>query len=63
MLLAADILLTAVAPTWDEIAKLAAIATIRTALNYFLQKEIEAHTRLHGLPNETEQLSSALPGA
>ncbi len=39
--LAADILRTAVAPTWDEIGKLAAIATLRTLLNYFLQKEIE----------------------
>lgn len=46
-LLAADILLTAVAPTWEEIGKLAAIATIRTALNYFLQKEIESYARQH----------------
>jgi uncharacterized membrane protein len=40
LLLAADILATAVAPTWDDIGKLAAIAAIRTALNYFLEKEI-----------------------
>lgn len=39
--LAADILRTAIAPTWDEIGKLAAIATIRTLLNYFLEKEIQ----------------------
>lgn len=39
-LLGADILRTAVEPTWDEIARLAAIAAIRTALNYFLQQEI-----------------------
>ena len=39
--LASDILSTAVAPTFEEIAKLAAIAAIRTALNYFLGKEIE----------------------
>ncbi len=38
--LAADILNTAVAPTWSEIEKLAAIATLRTALNYFLEREI-----------------------
>ncbi len=47
-LLAADILRTAVAPTWEEIGKLAAIAVLRTALNYFLQKEmerVEAHER------------------
>jgi uncharacterized membrane protein len=39
--LASDILSTAVAPTFEEIGKLAAIATIRTALNHFLGKEIE----------------------
>ena len=39
--LAADILNTAVTPTWGDIEKLAAIAAIRTALNYFLGKEIE----------------------
>src|SRR6185437_12394315 len=39
--LAADILRTAVAPTWNEIGQLAAIATLRTLLNYFLQKEID----------------------
>jgi uncharacterized membrane protein len=45
--LAADILRTAVAPTWQDIWKLAVIATIRTMLNYFLAKDIaafEAHT-------------------
>ena len=40
-LLAADILRTAVAPSWSEIGQLAAIATIRTALNFFLQLEID----------------------
>jgi uncharacterized membrane protein len=39
--LAADILRTAVTPTWDDIAQLAAIAALRTGLNYFLAKEIE----------------------
>lgn len=41
LLLAADILQTAVAPTWDDIGKLAAIATIRTGLNFFLEKELK----------------------
>ncbi|CAA9332387.1 MAG: protein of unknown function DUF1622 [uncultured Gemmatimonadetes bacterium] len=48
--LAADILSTAVAPTWERIGKLAAIATIRTGLNYFLAKEMEteeAHLASH----------------
>jgi len=39
--LGADILRTAVAPTWSEIGQLAAIAAVRTALNYFLQLEID----------------------
>ena len=43
--LAADILRTAVAPTWNEIGQLAAIAVLRTALNFFLQKEIDSFAR------------------
>lgn len=39
--LAADILSTSVSPSWDQIGKLAAIAVIRTALNYFLSKELQ----------------------
>ena len=42
--LAADILRTAVAPTWTEIGQLAAIAALRTALNFFLQREIDGAT-------------------
>ncbi len=42
--LAADILNTAVTPTWSDIEKLAAIAAIRTALNYFLEREIDAES-------------------
>lgn len=46
--LGADILRTAVAPTWSEIGQLAAIAAIRTLLNYFLQQEIDkAEERSH----------------
>jgi uncharacterized membrane protein len=37
---AADILRTAIAPTWDEIGQLAAIIVLRTLLNFFLQQEI-----------------------
>jgi uncharacterized membrane protein len=42
--LGADILSTAVAPSWDAIGKLAAIAVIRTALNYFLGREMREET-------------------
>ncbi|MDQ1812040.1 DUF1622 domain-containing protein [Massilia sp. CCM 9210] len=37
--LAADILSTAIAPSWEQIGKLAAVAIIRTGLNYFLMIE------------------------
>lgn len=40
--LGADILGTAIAPTWDQIGKLGAIAVIRTMLNFFLMREMEA---------------------
>ena len=39
--LASDILRTAIAPTLREIGELAAIAAIRTALNFFLAREIK----------------------
>ncbi len=44
--LASDLIRTAVAPSWDEIAKLAAIMALRTALNYFLEREFEQAARL-----------------
>jgi uncharacterized membrane protein len=39
--LGADILSTAVAPSWDQIGKLGAIAVIRTVLNFFLMREMK----------------------
>ena len=39
--LAADIIGTAISPTWDQLGKLAVIAIIRTFLNYFLQLELK----------------------
>lgn len=38
--LAADIIETSIAPSWQDIGQLAAIAAIRTALNYFLERDI-----------------------
>lgn len=42
LLLGADILATAIAPTWDDIGKLAAIAVLRTGLNFFLERELRS---------------------
>ena len=39
--LAADVVRTVIAPTWAELGELAAIAVIRTFLNYFLEKDLE----------------------
>ena len=41
LLLGADVLATAITPSWNDIGKLAAIAVLRTALNYFLGRELQ----------------------
>jgi uncharacterized membrane protein len=46
--LGADILSTAIAPSWEQIGKLGAIAVIRTALNFFLSKEMEQERKQSG---------------
>jgi uncharacterized membrane protein len=38
--LAADIIETSIAPTWDDIGRLGVIAVIRTFLNYFLERDL-----------------------
>lgn len=40
-LLAADIVATAVSPSWNAVGKLAAISAIRTFLNFFLEREVK----------------------
>jgi len=39
------VLETAILPEWTKIGQLAAIAAIRTALNYFLSKELGEEKR------------------
>ena len=43
--LAADIIGSAVSPTWQDIGQLGAIAVIRTFLNYFLEHDLEKAER------------------
>jgi uncharacterized membrane protein len=38
--LAADIIESSIAPSWEDIGRLAAIAVIRTFLNYFLERDL-----------------------
>lgn len=42
--LAADIVRSVISPTWNDIGQLAAIALIRTFLNYYLEKDIDEFT-------------------
>jgi uncharacterized membrane protein len=42
--LGADILGTAVSPSWDQIGKLGAVAVIRTGLNFFLSMEMQGES-------------------
>lgn len=46
--LAADIIQTVISPEWIDIAKLGAIAVIRTFLNYFLEQDLDASVREAG---------------
>ena len=53
--LGADILGTAVSPSWDQIGKLGAVAVIRTGLNFFLSMEMKGEkgeTALVPQPNQ-----------
>jgi uncharacterized membrane protein len=65
--LAADIVGTSITPTWDEIGRLAAIAGIRTFLDFFLGRDIDEvmerrdDIRPHGSPGE-DQKRRALAG-
>jgi uncharacterized membrane protein len=56
--LAADIVRSAISPDWTEIGQLAAIAAIRTFLNYFLERdltELKAEPREVGTAEESVQ--------
>jgi uncharacterized membrane protein len=51
--IAADVIETSIAPTWDDIGRLAAIAVIRTFLNHFLERNLgEMRERQHGPSKE-----------
>ncbi len=50
--LAADIVRSAISPTWEQIGQLAAIAAIRTFLSYFLEKDL-LEMRLRSNERET----------
>ncbi len=58
--LGADILSTAIAPSWDQIGKLGAVAVIRTALNFFLSKEMREEQRDTAEQHVTQKAASSV---
>lgn len=58
--LGADILSTAIAPSWEQIGQLGAIAVIREGLNYFLTKEMQHEERQSAEQAVTERAHQAL---
>ena len=66
--LAADIIGSAISPTWQDIGELGAIAVMRTFLNYFLERDLE-HAETEGperaaltrLPGEAAGAREATP--
>ena len=52
--LAADIIETSITTNWEAIGRIAAIAVIRTFLNYFLERDLEGGAREVAAPPRTE---------
>jgi len=57
--LAADIVRSVILPTWTDIGQLAAIAAIRTFLNYFLERDLEKLDESHDALEETRRAKAA----
>ena len=58
----ADILETAIAPSWEDIGRLGAIAAIRTFLNFFLERDLaEALQRENEKARRSPPTSDARP--
>lgn len=58
--LGADILGTAISPSWDQIGKLGAVAVIRTGLNFFLSMELQRERTVE--KGSTELTTEVQPG-
>lgn len=59
--LASDVLRTAIAPSFQELGKLAAVAAIRTALNFFLAKEIREEQEVVEARAKASSAAAAAP--
>jgi uncharacterized membrane protein len=54
--LAADIVRSVVSPSWQDVGQLAAIAVVRTFLNYFLEQDLERAESRSAAPREAVDL-------
>ena len=59
--LGADILSTAVAPSWTQIGQLGAIAVIRTALSYFLSREMQEERATSDAERQVRERAGTAP--
>lgn len=57
--LAADIVRTTIAPSWEQIGELAAIAAIRTFLSFFLERDLAEARRLSAEDERAEPATTA----
>jgi uncharacterized membrane protein len=55
-----DIIISARAPSWDDIGRLAAIAFIRTFLNFFPERDIR-ETQASGLETAQDEPGAVVP--
>jgi uncharacterized membrane protein len=55
--LAADILATSIAPSWDELVRLATVAAIRTLLDFFLERDLSEVRRRQFEPVDSKSIS------
>ena len=56
--LAADVVETAIAPSWDDLGKFAAIAAIRTLLSFSLDRDLDAISKRQRDDDATRQEGS-----
>lgn len=57
-LIGADIIKTAIAPSWTDIGQLSAIVGIRTVLNFFLMRELEHEQEIISKTSISSDISS-----
>jgi uncharacterized membrane protein len=61
--LAADVIETSITTSWDAVGRLAAVAVIRTFLNYFLERDLEeTRHRQRETAREAQAASGAVRG-